>query len=181
MFSVQASTVIAPSECPTAAIRCGSIMPESRLPLCSESARTWERTNDMSPGWLTRSFAVSPPGAAMFESGKVGRHHDESLLDPLLEQGVVDEPLGVQPVREHDDGKGLAVARRRALASGCPVGAPTAGYRTQVVRLRDGRAGALPLAGVPRLWSTRLSVSRPTPYGGCAAGNGLGRGCRRGG
>ena len=108
---------------------------------------------------LGRSRREQPGSTA----GRRG-YDDETPFDPLLKQGVVDETLGVEPVGEHDQREMVCrCLPAGASASGCDPGVPTAGYRTQVDRFRYGSAGALPLAGVPRLWSTKLRISRPTP------------------
>jgi hypothetical protein len=59
-------------------------------------------------------------------------------------------------------GNGLPALAGDAPETGLGVSEPVAGYRTYVESVRKGVARAFPCAGVLRLWSTRVSVSKPT-------------------
>jgi len=61
---------------------------KEHFPWSAKGSRTWVSTNERSPGWPMFVDMLAPPGAAMFERGKVGATTTNPAAGPLLETMV---------------------------------------------------------------------------------------------
>jgi len=139
--------VTAPSECPAAAIRRASRNPR-HAPARPERRSSESITKLTSPGWLATSVITGPPGAAPFESGKVGAATTYPRRVHSRSSARYAGPLAVKPCENTKGGTvPRAVVSDRGRSSSPVLRAPVEDERGD---LCGRRAGEGTKAGVGR-------------------------------